>query len=109
MNGYVPLADVAAACGIPAFTIQTQHQPASWAIPRDFRLIPPRYICLVAVASLPQLVEQLKSDGLRVAADRLENWRTALPAEAAHQEFTARYSATPREPSGLWFKKGQFE
>lgn len=105
---YVPLADVAAACGIPGYKILTRHLPEDWAVPRDYRLLPPRYSCLIAEASLPQLVAQLRQDGCADAATALEQWRTTIATEESHQDFTARHSAPPREASEPWWKKGQF-
>jgi hypothetical protein len=106
---YVPLADIAAACGIKAYTLQTKHLPAHWAVPRDYRLLPPHYTCLVSEAALPDLVQELRSAGLTEAAERLDQWRAEIATPESHEDFTARHSATPREPDGLWFKEGQYE
>ncbi len=106
---YVPLADVAQACGIAGYTLQTRHMPSDWAVPRDYTLLPPRYTCLIAERSLPQLVDQLRRDGEAEAAVRLEAWRAEIATPETHEDFTARHSATPREPKAPWFREGQYE
>lgn len=106
---YLPLADIAAACGLDEYKLQTKHWPDDWAVPRDFQLLPPRYVCLVAEGSLPALAQRLKDDGQLAAAERLVAWCTVIAPMESHEEFTARHSATPREPKAPWFREGQYE
>lgn len=103
---YIPLADVAAACGVSAWDLEQKHWPDHWAVPRDFQLLPPRYVCLVAEESLSDLISELREAGLTDAAARLAHWRVEIAPMESHEEFMARHSATPR---GLWFREGQYE
>ncbi len=103
---FVPLADVAAACGLSAYKLQTALLPAHWATPRDFKLLPPRYTCLIAEASLPELVAHLEQEGFPAAAARLDAWRTEIVTPESHEQFAARHGAGRREQP--WFKSGQY-
>jgi len=105
---YVPLADVAAACGVSAYRLQNRLLPAHWATPRDYLLLPPRYTCLLAEASLPELVDALRAEGLPAEAARLEEWRAAIATGESHEEFSARHAASGRGAGVPWWQKGQF-
>lgn len=105
-RNYIPLVDVAAACGVSAWELEHKHWPAHWAVPRDFRLLPPRYVCLLAESSIPDLISELRAAGLSEAAERLAAWRVEIAPMESHEEFMARHAANPR---GLWFREGQYE
>jgi hypothetical protein len=105
---YVPLADVAAAAGMSTYVLQTRFLPADWAVPRDFRLLPPHYTCLVAEASLPAMIAELRAGGLEAEARRVEEWCASIATEESTDEFLARHAATPTAPANAWWQKGQY-
>jgi hypothetical protein len=106
--GYLPLADIAVACGVSAYQLINHFWPEDWAVPRDFRLLPRSSTILVAEASLPQLVTALYEAGLVDAAARLEAWRRDAAAMEPHENFMARHTARAAEPKEFWFREGQY-
>lgn len=106
---YVPLGDVATACGVSAYDLQRHYWPDDWGVPRDWRFVPQSSTVIVAERSLPALVAALNDAGLTEQAKKLDAWRAQIATQESHEEFTARHSATPREPDEPWWKKGQFQ
>lgn len=105
---YVPLADCAAACGLSTYVLLGRYWPESFAVPRDWRMLPRSSTVLIAERSLPQLVAHLRAAGLDDEAARLEAWRVELvepaPMGIIHGSAAGKSSAV-EEP---WWKRGQF-
>ncbi len=117
---YVPAADVARACGLTEFALDTRYRPDDWASPRDFYYDGRAY--QYAVLSLWGLADALASAGQADAATMLRGWLSKLPepeptellpahvdhvdASAAEldrvaQGFTRRH-VSDREPRQHW-------
>lgn len=105
---FVPLADIAAACGVSSHALLNRHWPAHWAVPRDWRMIPHSSTVIVHERALPDLVKELAEAGLNEAAAALEKWRLEIAPPESHAEFVARHTHAPA-PAGPWYQKGQFE
>lgn len=106
---YVPLANIAGACGITEHVLLTQHWPAHWGVPKDWQMVPRSSTVIVNERALPDLVAALREAKLDEAAARLDTWRAEIGAPEPHEDFMARHSAPPRKPAEPWFKQGQFE
>lgn len=102
---YVPLADVAAACGVSAYDLQRRYWPDDWGVPRDWRFVPQSSTVIVAEKSLPQLVAALKAAGLTAEANKLDAWRAQIATPESHEDFVARHTDRKRP----WFKEGQYQ
>lgn len=117
---YVPAADVAQACGLTEFALDTRYRPDDWASPRDFYY--DGRANQYAVLSLWGLADALASAGQTDAATMLRAWIGQLPEPAAtelmpahvdHVEASAeeldrvasgftRRHASDREPRPHW-------
>lgn len=117
---YVPAADVAKACGLTEFALDTRYRPDDWASPRDFYY--DGRTNKYAVLSLWGLADALAAAKQTDAATMLRGWLAQLPepesveltpAPVAHVEASAaeldrvaggfvRHHPSDREPRPHW-------
>ena len=74
---YVYAADVAQACGLSVYQLDTAFRPDDWALPRDFTLRSGRL--LLAIASLHRLADCIQARGAVDAAILVRDFRNRLP------------------------------
>lgn len=84
---YVPAADVARACGLTEFALDTRYRPDDWASPRDFYF--DGRSNHYAVLSLYVLADELVSQGMTDAAVMLRAWIARIPKSSPAQEEPA--------------------
>jgi hypothetical protein len=99
---YINAREVAEVCGMTVHHLHTQHRPAHWGVPREWRFNGRDVLYNLSV--IPELADQLEQDGVAKAPLRLLAWwfnRTA--GEVVGATSPSRPVAEP------WYKKGSFE
>lgn len=85
---YVTAREVAAACGLSEYTLDTRYRPVEWGCPREFVTNRHGVLCY-AQDCLPDLVVALADNGRVAAAEQLRTWvknlqQGALEADRFH-------------------------